>query len=734
MSHRTAMRLIMMAMGFILMVGTAITPSPAAAVDIYITPGTHQVNGRTWRTACSSYSTTVDRCRTEIIATTVVASGNRFVSTTGWTFNNLTYKASPRAQWLGNPLATPGDHTVNGRRWRTECDTAVTGRHGCRSWIQARVVATTSLNPTRHGWITRWEFNNMVRFTIPGGSAPPVTPPITPPARNRCIGVPLPAGYSLNAAGMPHPAGKPNQYHPNHIGNFIRQALKDTRTTPAQKKCLATQAGEHLISRSTTRVVNGATSRWYPYDFTFSANPSIPSLKGPWYSGLAQANILTLSLMMENLTGDATWRQYGRETFESFLVPRSNGGFATRENGFLWFEEYPTQPPTTVLNGHLEALIGLGIWGRDAGEKRATDLVREATGQLRPLLDAIEVATPAGVLSSYDLVRGYPAAPLRLVPDSTFRLDSATLNGAKLAIPTVKRSGGQPNVLRNSDMTAVSNGLPTHWQLVGSRSQVSASGGTVRLVTDRRAFQGVAQTVAANTFTAGEALTLHARSRQSVPAGKPGTSGKVIVYERCSSGTRVIFTTTKTRSPQWASQDMGFLAPRAGCSMEVRLTSGAEGPAGTSVEFDDVTLSRADAVGTHVVPSYDLLVHRTPANTLSLSGSGRATVQAHADGRWRDVASVSLTGGAATNVVIPERLTGRNLHWGYHENHVAELVALHGLTKDPLYLEYARRWAPLAPAYNGSVPMGDASSPRIPTADDVSALEHVAGADETEDE
>ena len=722
MRRHAVLRTVTLVMGFLLMVGTAATPVPAAALDVYVTPGTHQFNGRTWRTTCSSYTTTVDRCRTEIIATTVVASRGRFVATTDWTFNNLTYKASPRAQWAGNPLATPGEHTIAGRRWRTECDTAVTGRNGCRSWIQARVVAATSLNPIRYGWVTRWEFNNMVRFSVPGGATtPPTDSSITAPTSNRCKGVPVPAGYSINAAGMPHPAGQPGQYHPNHIGNFIRQVLKDTRTSTSQKKCLATQAGQHLLAGSRTRVVDGATSRWFPYNFNFSANPAINDLKGPWYSGLAQANVLTLSLMMQDLTGDASWRRYGRETFESFLVPRSNGGFATRENGFLWFEEYPTQPPTSVLNGHLEALIGLSIWGRDAREPRATALVRESTAQLDSLLSDAEVETPAGLMSTYDLVRGHPAAPLRLVPDSTFHLSAVRLNGSAVNLPVVARTGGQPNVLRNSDMTATSNGLPSQWQLVGSRSQVAASDGGVRLVTDGRSFQGVSQSVGANTFAAGEPLTLSARSRLTVPGGKSGTSGKVIVYERCSSGTRVIFTTTKTRSPQWASQDMAFKAPLSGCSMEVRLTSGTEGPAGTVVEFDDVTLSRADAVGGHVTPSYDLLVHRSPVNTVTLSGTGAATLQAHADGRWRDVASVSLSSGTSSTVVIPERLTGRNLHWGYHENHVAELMALHRLTNDPVYLKFARRWAPLSPAQSSAVPTSEQlaapelSSEELPT-------------------
>src|SRR5690606_20558620 len=51
------------------------TPSPTPTqpnpqVDLYSTPGYHDVNGRRWFTICEPYSQTV-RCRTSIMATTV---------------------------------------------------------------------------------------------------------------------------------------------------------------------------------------------------------------------------------------------------------------------------------------------------------------------------------------------------------------------------------------------------------------------------------------------------------------------------------------------------------------------------------------------------------------------------------------------------------------------------------------------------------------------------------------
>ena len=139
-----------------------LSPGSAGAEDVYTNPGTHQVNGRDWRTRCESYSSTVDRCRTEIWATQVRRQGNTYRAVTGWTFNNLTYLPSPRGPWAGNPLATPGTHTVGSRTWRTQCDTEWTGRGGCRTEILASVVERRG---GRYVTVEKWVFNNIVHFT-----------------------------------------------------------------------------------------------------------------------------------------------------------------------------------------------------------------------------------------------------------------------------------------------------------------------------------------------------------------------------------------------------------------------------------------------------------------------------------------------------------------------------------------------------------------------------------------
>ncbi|MGO1383626.1 MAG: bifunctional metallophosphatase/5'-nucleotidase [Arachnia sp.] len=139
---------------------------PVQPVDIYTTPGYHKVNGREWITSCEPYSVT-ERCRTFIFSSQVQLINGKFVQRTGWNFNNLTYKASSRSVWKGNPLGFTNEWTTaDGRKWRTECDTPATGGNGCRSFIQTNVIETVKLANGNDAYQanTKFVFNNIVRF------------------------------------------------------------------------------------------------------------------------------------------------------------------------------------------------------------------------------------------------------------------------------------------------------------------------------------------------------------------------------------------------------------------------------------------------------------------------------------------------------------------------------------------------------------------------------------------
>ncbi len=146
---------------------------PTPPKTVYNTPGYRVVNGREWRTTCEPYSQTT-RCTANIKATTVSQVGGRFVVTNDYVFNNMTYLPSSRSLWRNNPLGGYGKVRANvswtgsdGRQWRTECDTALTGRGGCRSFAQADVIETISRpgQTNQYRWVTKEIFNNMVQFS-----------------------------------------------------------------------------------------------------------------------------------------------------------------------------------------------------------------------------------------------------------------------------------------------------------------------------------------------------------------------------------------------------------------------------------------------------------------------------------------------------------------------------------------------------------------------------------------
>lgn len=723
-------------------VGFVAQPAPEAAAAPYTDPYTQEgqgiVNGREWRTVCGPYSRTVTRCWAEIKATQIRLVDGKLQEVNGWVFNNLTYRPSPRTQWKGNPLAADGViggaktwTSEDGRQWRVECDTETTGYGGCRAYVKSTIFRIKKQTPRTYEQVNDWVFNNVVLFT-PDTVVPP------PP----CNGAPLPAGFALTKDGRPHAVKTPYSpntlYNPTSISNFIRSVQRTYRSmdpnsqAAKDQKCLALLGAEHLMAGSTTTTnADGETVRWFPYMFRFSANPAMDDLTAPWHSGLAQGGVLTTFTLLADLTGDRSWLDRGAETFRSFAVPISEpGGILNRdtEHNFLWFEEYPTTPlPTTVLNGHLEAIIGLNLWHRRMeaeGSAAVTPpaevkaLVHEAMATLEPMLKLHEVDIDGGLLTSYDAVRGHPAAPLRVFGSSGVKV-SARLNGGAVSLPVATGAWNRNEYLVNGSLDAASEppadqSMPQGWQRFGKAAYSVWRDRTHMAVTsDGTAWQGFQQSIPAETLLsgAGKPLTMTLRASVTYPTNKAGASGRVAMFTECPGQPRTLLYENIMRgSGPWNDYTFGFNAPPAGCGLLVQVMISPYQNAGTVLLVDDLRLSLEQPVGPAFKPKYDLQVYKTPVNVLSLTGQGTATVQAHYNGRWQDIQTVTL-GSGPTQVTIPERYTGRNIHLGYHETHVGELMTLHNAFKPasgphpfPYLLTYAQRWAPMAPSRHHTVP------------------------------
>ncbi|MEU1839195.1 D-glucuronyl C5-epimerase family protein [Micromonospora chersina] len=141
--------------------------------------------------------------------------------------------------------------------------------------------------------------------------------------------------------------------------------------------------------RNLDRRVESRGAWFYPYDFDLSRCAGRPLLRAPWYSGMAQGQLLALFAGLAEVTGDAKWRTAADNTFLSLILPATTGapwGSWIDPNGYLWLEEYPVTFGTTgerVLNGHIFALYGVYDYWRLTGDSRAVAVFDGAASTVR---------------------------------------------------------------------------------------------------------------------------------------------------------------------------------------------------------------------------------------------------------------------------------------------------------------------------------------------------------------
>jgi len=105
---------------------------------------------------------------------------------------------------------------------------------------------------------------------------------------------------------------------------------------------------------------NGAL--WIPYEFDFSLHARETNLmRAPWYSAMAQGQVLSLVSRLHELTGVRRYLDEATAVYASFAsIGRPNGPWISWEQaGALWLEEYPGFPPDHTLNGFVFALYGI---------------------------------------------------------------------------------------------------------------------------------------------------------------------------------------------------------------------------------------------------------------------------------------------------------------------------------------------------------------------------------------
>jgi heparosan-N-sulfate-glucuronate 5-epimerase len=114
----------------------------------------------------------------------------------------------------------------------------------------------------------------------------------------------------------------------------------------------AVAAGDHLLAHQQR---GGPLDGGWVHDFAY---PHTYKLPPPWLSGITQGQAASLLVRLHLSTKDDRYAVGARKAVRSLSLPTVEGGLLAPLGGGMFPEEFPTDPPSLVLNGGLYALLG----------------------------------------------------------------------------------------------------------------------------------------------------------------------------------------------------------------------------------------------------------------------------------------------------------------------------------------------------------------------------------------
>lgn len=79
-----------------------------------------------------------------------------------------------------------------------------------------------------------------------------------------------------------------------------------------------------------------------------------------WISAMYQGQAISIFLRGYQMFGEQTYLDAADKFFRFFRFDYSEGGvMRTDDSGYIWLEEYPTDPPSYVLNGFIYSVFGV---------------------------------------------------------------------------------------------------------------------------------------------------------------------------------------------------------------------------------------------------------------------------------------------------------------------------------------------------------------------------------------
>jgi len=129
--------------------------------------------------------------------------------------------------------------------------------------------------------------------------------------------------------------------------------------------------------------------------------PQAEEIPAGWYGAMCQGQAISVLCRAYHATEDKVYLKAANDALEPFNIDSKDGGVRASFLGVhTWYEEYPTSPPTFILNGFMYALLGLyDLFTTDPANTVAKNLFDKGMESLESLLPFYD----SGSATFYDL-------------------------------------------------------------------------------------------------------------------------------------------------------------------------------------------------------------------------------------------------------------------------------------------------------------------------------------------
>lgn len=201
--------------------------------------------------------------------------------------------------------------------------------------------------------------------------------------------------YDINGIPQVNKIGKAGLYYnPITIAQYglFLLGLWEKSGDEAKKK-LALKCGDWLVQNSQFYKIDSIV--WsYNFDLLFY------NRKAPWYSAMAQGEVVSLLLRLNILKKNAKYVETAQKAINVFRKKTKELGLVEWiDKGCAVFQEYPTNPPSHVLNGHIFALLGVWDYARFFQDPEMIELAACALNSIERKWDLWDT----GFWTRYDL-------------------------------------------------------------------------------------------------------------------------------------------------------------------------------------------------------------------------------------------------------------------------------------------------------------------------------------------